>query len=213
MITRITNNELSPTRITMSRSDPDKSGPLNSSLRITDNAQRNTEQGFTLIELLITISLFVVLFGVATYTLRVVLIAWSGVEKRAGIDIGLGRGFEETVRDLRGAKVIQSAVNYDEIRFSEDNSTYYIYYLYNPSDSYIPPPAFDQELYQLKKAQLTGGINGTFSYGLGQIIIKDIIPPPVSDLSYESNIVTIDISSKTADEIIRSKTQVRPRNL
>lgn len=191
MITRITNNKF----------------------RTTDNEQRNTEQGFTLIELLITISLFVVLFGVATYTLRVVLLAWSSAEKRAGIDIGIGRGIEETVRDLRGAKVIQSAVNYDEIRFSEDNSTYYIYYFYNPSDSYIPPPAFDQELYQLKKAQLTGGINGTFSYGLGQIIIKDIIPPPVSDLSYESNIVTIDISSKTADEITRLKTQVRPRNL
>lgn len=182
-------------------------------LRMMDNEWRNTEQGLTLIELMITISLFVVLFGAAAYTLRVVLIGWSGAEQRTGIDINISRGIEETVGDLREARVIQCAVNYDEIRFSKDDSTYYIYYLYNPLDSYIPPPAFNKGLYQLKKARLTGGINGTFSYGSGQIIMKDIVPPAVSDLSYSSNIVTIDISSKAADEIMRSKTQVRPRNL
>jgi prepilin-type N-terminal cleavage/methylation domain-containing protein len=176
-------------------------------------AQKKSEQGLTLIELMITIVLFTMLFGVATYMLRAVLISWSSSESRAGINIGIDRGIEETVRDLREAREIRSLNNYDEIRFSKDKTTYYIYYLYNSLDSYTPPPAFNRTSYELRKAQISGNVNGTFTYGSGQVIMADILPPPISDLSFNSNIVNLDISIKRFDETIRSKTQVNPRNL
>lgn len=171
------------------------------------------EQGLTLIELMITIVLFTMLFSVSTYMLRAVLISWSGSEKRAGINISIDRGIEETARDLREAREVSSLNNYDEIRFSKDKTTYYIYYFYNSLDSYIPPPAFNRASYELRKAQISGGVNGTFTYGSGQVVMADVLPPPVSDLSFNSSMITIDISMKRSDETIRSKTQVRPRNL
>jgi hypothetical protein len=154
--------------------------------------------------------MLVVLVGVTAFVFRAVLLNWSSQETRSGIDIILDRGIEEMVRDLREAKQV-SSINNDEIRFTQDQSTYYIYYLYNADDSY--PPSFNQNSYQLRKTTLSGGISGTFSYGSGSIIITDILPPVTSDLSISSNIVTIDLSTKRGDETIRSRTQVKPRNL
>ena len=158
---------------------------------------------------MITIGMLVILVGATVYILRAVLLNWSSQETRSGIDIGLDRGIEEMVRDLREAKAIQSSG--DEIRFTQDQTTYYIYHLYNSGDTY--PPNFSQASYQLRKAALTGGIGGTFTYGSGDIKIIDVLPPPTSDLSLSSNVATIDLSMKKADETIRSRTQVKPRNL
>ncbi len=154
--------------------------------------------------------MLVTLVGVASYILRAVLLSWSSQETRSGIDISLDRGIEEMVRDLREARQVQ-LVNNDEIRFTQGQTTYYIYYLYNSSDSY--PLSFNQGTYQLRKATLSGGISGTFTYGSGPIIITDILPPATSDLSIGSNLITMDLSIKRGDETIRSRTQVRPRNL
>lgn len=178
--------------------------------RITNPESRTPKRGLTLIELMMVIVLSVILTAVVVYILRAVLLSWSSQETRAGIDIGLDRGIEEMARDLREARQVQS-VNNDEIRFTQDQSTYYIYYLYNSADTY--PPNFNQSLYEVRKTTLTGGIGGTFTYGSGNIIINDISPPPTSDLSLSSNVITIDLSMKRADETIRSRTQVRPRNL
>lgn len=150
------------------------------------------------------------LVGVTAYIFRAVLLSWASQETRSGIEINLDRGLEEIVRDLREVRQVGS-VNNDEIRFTQDQSNYYIYYLYNANDSY--PPAFNQTLYDLKKATLSGGISGTFTYGSGPIIITNILPPATSDLSISGNIVSIDLSAKRGDETIRSRTQVRPRNL
>ena len=177
------------------------------------------KRGLTLIELMIVIVLFIILALVTVYIFRAVLLSWSSQETRTGIDINLDRGIEEVVRDLREAKKVQSTAGYDEIRFTPDESTYYIYYLYNENDSYIPPPAFDRDYYELKKAALTDGINGTFTYGGGRIIIRDIVPPgsgidPKTDLSIDAgNLITIILKIERADETITSKTEVRPRNL
>ncbi len=169
-----------------------------------------TKKGLTLIELIITIAMFAVLTGVIVYVFNTVLLSWSSSETRSGIDITLNRTAEEMVRDLRKAKKV-SLINNDELRFTQDNAAYYIYYFYNGSDTY--PPLFSQSSYQLKKAALTGGISGTFTYGSGNIIISDALPPPTSDLSFSGNIATIDLSVKRNDETKRSRTEVRPRNL
>ena len=167
-------------------------------------------KGLTLIELMISVVMLAILVIVLAFIFRAVLLSWSSQEKRAGIDISLDWGIEQAVRDLRQAKSAQ-AVNNDEIRFTQDNSNFYIYYLYNTSETY--PPSFSQSAYQLRKATLSGGITGTFTYGSGQFIITDVLPPPASDLSIASNLVTLDLSVKRGDETIRTRTQVRPRNL
>ena len=115
------------------------------------------------------------------------------------------------VRDLREAKTIQSSN--DEVRFSTDNVTYYIYYLYNQKDSY--PPSFNQASYQLLKTTLSGagGINGTFNYGTGQVILYSILPPPTSVISIAGNVIDIDLSMRRVSETIRAKTEVDARNL
>ncbi len=168
------------------------------------------KRGLTLVELIITIVMLVILTGVIIYILRVVLLSWSSQETRSGIDIALDRGIEEMARDLREGRQV-STLNNDEIRFTQDLSVYYSYYLYNASDSY--PPSFNQGAYQLRKAALSGGISGTFAYGSGVVKITDVLAPPASDISLSSNLITLDLSIKRKNETIRSRTQVRPRNL
>lgn len=166
-------------------------------------------RGLTLIELIISVAVLAILAAALAYIFRVVLLSWSSQEKRAGIQVNLNRGMEEIARDLRKAKQI-SAVNNDEIRFTPDRSSYYIYYLYNLNDPY--PPSFNQGAYELKKAVLSGGISGTFTYGSGQIIISGVIPPPASDLSFSASLITIDLSVSRADETVRLRTRVKSRN-
>lgn len=173
------------------------------------------KNGFTLTELIVSVGLFALLALIVTLVLRTILVSWDIQERRSGIDINLDRGIEEVVRDLRKAKQVQSAANYDEIRFCQGTTTTscYIFYLYNAGDSYGPPPAFNQSSYQLKRATLTGDINGTFTYGSGDAVVNDVLPPPTSDLSLAGNLLTIDLSAKRGDETIHSRTQVRPRNV
>lgn len=166
-------------------------------------------KGFTLVELSITILMVTILTAVISFAFIALVNNWLGQEKRAGININLNRGIEEVARELRKAKTIQSANS--EIRFTQDQSNYYIYYLYNANDTY--PPNFKQDLYQLRRVALSSGINGIFTYGSGKIIIRDVLPPPVSGLSFSDNIVTIDISARRANETVRAKIKIRPRNI
>lgn len=172
------------------------------------------KKGFTLIELMMAVVLFVILTAATAYLFRAVLLLWSGQEKRGGIHTELDRGLEEISRDLRKARQVQSTANYNEIRFNQGTSpvTSSIFYLYNASDSYVPPPAFNQSSYQLRKATLTGDINGTFTYGAGTVMVNDVVPPPTSTLSLSGNLLTVDLSVKRGDETIRTRTQVRPRD-
>ena len=86
-------------------------------------------KGLTLIELIIAAVMLTVLTGITAYVFIVLLKGWVDSEARTGIDIKLDRGMEEMVRSLREAEDI-TAINNDEIRFSADPSTHYIYYLY-----------------------------------------------------------------------------------
>jgi prepilin-type N-terminal cleavage/methylation domain-containing protein len=167
------------------------------------------KDGFTLIELVMVFALVVILFLSTAFIFRAVLLSWGSQETRTGIGINLDRGLEEIVRDLREAKEVQSTS--DEIRFRQGQDVFYIYYLYNANDSY--PLTFSQNTYQLKKESLSAGINGTFSFGSGQTIATDVLAPPASDLSLNGSIITLDISLKRGAETIRSRTQLKPRNL
>lgn len=164
-------------------------------------------------ELILSVILLVILTAGSTYLFRAVLLVWSSQAERSGIDINLDRGIEDMARDLRKAREVQSVAGRDEIRFRQGTSSHYIYYLYNAADSYGPPPAFDQPSYQLKKASLTGGISGIFTYGDGEVIVNDVVPPPTTDLSLSGNFLTVDLTADRGDETIRSRTQIRPRNV
>jgi len=163
----------------------------------------------TLIEVIIASLMFVVLAVVIAYVFRAIILSWSSGETRTGIDVVLRRSAEELSRDLRKARVVQSSN--DEIRFTQDLSSYYVYYFYNSGDAY--PPAFNQNTYELRKAALSGGINGTFAYGSGLLILGDVLPPPATDISFVNNLVTLDLSAKRKDEAIRLRAQISPRNL
>lgn len=167
------------------------------------------EKGLTLVELLITILMLTILAGVIVFIFRAVLLNWQSQENRAGIGINLDSALEEMARDIREAKTVSSAN--DEIRFSQNDATFYVYYLYNQNDSY--PPSFNQSAYELRKATLSGGIGGTFTYGAGALIVTDVLPPPTSDMSFSSNLVTLDLSISAGGETIRSRSKIKPRNL
>jgi prepilin-type N-terminal cleavage/methylation domain-containing protein len=166
--------------------------------------------GLSLLELMIVIVLLSFLVGVSAYIFRAILLSWASSEDRAGIDITLSRAQEEMVRELREAKAIGSLYN-DEVRFSQDNTTFYIYYFFHSLDTY--PPAFNQPTYELRKALLSGNLTSSFVYNSGNIILTDCLAPPVSDLVIDGNLTTIDLTVQRASEAIRARTQVMARNL
>ena len=164
----------------------------------------------TLAELMIVMAIFVILSGVALTIYIAVLKSWSSQENRVGISIALDRAVNDITGNLRGAKEVGS-VNNDEIRFTQDSTNYYIYYLYNSAETY--PPSFNQTFYELRRATLTGGINGTFTYGSGRLILSDVDAPTTTDLSYSGGLATIDLTVTKNDQTMRSKTKVKARNL
>lgn len=144
---------------------------------------------------------------------------------------------------LREAVAVSDHSGRDEIRVAvkqragdqpslnaQGNPTFscYIYYLYNSAESY--PPAFKQGSYQIRRANLINATTqnntkvntasldaGTFTYGSGDIIADNILSPlnvvSPSNLSVSSNMVTLDLSIMRDTETIRSRTEVKPRNI
>jgi prepilin-type N-terminal cleavage/methylation domain-containing protein len=172
---------------------------------------KNNEKGMTLVEMMIASIIVTLLIGSAMTVYIAVLKSWAGQERRVGISIVSDRALSEMSNELRSASEVSTSINNDEIRYTNDGSNYYIYYLYNSSDTY--PPAFTESSYQLKHTALTGTINGTFTYGDGRIIATDVLPPTTTDLSFSGSTITMDMSITRGDETIRSKTKVSPRNI
>jgi len=169
--------------------------------------------GLTLIELILTLGMFVILISIVLYVYHIFLFCWFSTDQRAGINIELERGVRFMVEDLREAKEIKIEPDFNEIRFTTNETTYYIYYLYNPNEPYIQPPLFGQNVYELRKAVLTGGLDGMFNYGQGRIIMTDIISPQTSQLSINNKLITFDLTISRNNETMRFLTKVRPRNL
>ena len=166
----------------------------------------------TLIEMIITLLLFAALMTAAAMAFNPILLAWSSHQDRMELQRQVQHGLEKAIRDLRLATVVQNDTN-DAIRFTvresgTDNS--YILYLYNASDTW--PPAFNQSTYQLRKTGLTGGINGTFTYGNGDLLMRDIKPPTSSDLSVSDSVATLDLTLIRGDETFRLIERVKRRN-
>ncbi|MFA6280909.1 MAG: type II secretion system protein [Candidatus Omnitrophota bacterium] len=167
-------------------------------------------KGFTLIEALLTSVMVVAIIGAVAYMFQVVIIGWSGQGARAGASISANKAVEELTRELRNARVVMSPST-GEIRFTKDGTNYYIFYFYNALDSY--PPQFTSESYQLKKASLSGGSSGTFTYGSGDLIARDILPFPSSTLTYDGGVITMDLVMQRGSSIMHCATKIKPRNI
>ena len=159
-----------------------------------------------------TLVLLAALGGGAMIIFNTLLLSWSSQTDRIGSDIQLDRAVEETVRDLREARQFQSTAGRNEVRFTTDGLNFFIVYLYSAGDSYVPPPAFNQTAYQLRRAALAGGINGTFTYGSGTLLVQGVLPPSTSTISASGNLITLDLSVQRNSETVRVRTQIRPRN-
>lgn len=171
---------------------------------------RKRDRGFTLLEVLLVAALGPAIIGMLIFMFQAALATWSAQGSRISLTVGVNRAVREMARDLRDAGAIGS-LNSDEVRFTTDNATYYIFYLYNSSDPY--PAHFTNTSYQLKKTVLSGGMAGTFVYGSGDLIARDILPPPATNLSFSAPVVTIDLTVQQGNSITRSVGSVKPRNL
>jgi len=171
---------------------------------------KRRDRGFTLLEVLLVAALGPVIIGMLLFMFQVALGTWSARGSRISLAVSLNRATREVSSDLRTAAAVGS-LNSDEVRFTADNATYYIYYLYNLSDPY--PPHFNRTSYQLRKAVLSGGMSGTFTYGSGDLIARDIVPPPATNLSFSAPVVTIDLTAQQGNNITRSVGMVKPRNI
>jgi len=170
------------------------------------------KRGLTLIELILAAAMFAVLMGVAVYVFRAVFIGWSVGYERVETSGSIGNVLNKMTLDLREASAIGSEQDYNEIRFTLGNK-HYVYYLYAPGDSYGPPPAFNQEAYELRKAEINGNIGGSFDYGEGGVIITGVVPPPVTELSVDNGLAAIDITVLNPPATVRVRTNIKPRNL
>lgn len=148
----------------------------------------------------------------AAYAMNPILLAWSSHQDRMEIQRGSQHGLEKALRDLRLATALQNDAG-DAVRYTlreSGLSNSYILYLYHASNSW--PPAYNQTSYQLRKASLTGGIGGTFTYGGGDLLMRDVQPPPTSDLSVSGSVATMDLTLIRADETFRLIERVKRRN-
>lgn len=177
-------------------------------------------RGVSLLEMLFVISLITLLVGTMMFLYVIVLRGWDQYGKRTDLAEKLNFTLERMLRDVRKAKAITppAPMNSHSIRFTlcegsptcTDNS--YIYYLYHASNTW--PPAFNQTSYELRRAPLSGGINGTFTYGAGDLIALGIKPPPETDISYSGTVVEIKkLAASDASETITVSGAVRPRNV
>lgn len=169
-----------------------------------------SERGFTLVETLLAAVMVSMVLAVLAYMFQATIAGWSTQGTRTGLGVSVGKAAKEIARDLRKAREAVSNSS-GEVRFTENGTDHYIYYLYNATDSY--PSKFKAALYELRKAALSGGIDGTFTYGSGDLIARDILPPPSSTLSVDGTMVKIDLGGQRGPNTIRSVMKVKPRNI
>ena len=156
---------------------------------------------------------FGVLMTALAFSLNPILLAWSSQQDRLGLQRQAQHGLERAVRDLRLALAVQNDPK-DAIRYTLREGgavNAYILYLYSVGD--IWPPAYGQPRYQVRRTPLIGGINGTFTYGSGTLLMRDVQPPPTSDLSVSGSVATLDLTLARGNETFHLLERTRRRNL
>lgn len=181
-------------------------------------------QGLSLVELIMATFFFGVLTTAIALSMNPYLLAWSSQQDRLELQHQLRHGLDVGLVSLRSAaKTLGDPA--DAIRFTRweltplpglgsiGTETGYILYLYHPSD--VWPPTYTQPAYQLRLARLTAGmtgaINGTFSYGSGTLLMRDLKPPPATDLSVLGKVAILDLTGLRGDEQFRLIEKVKRR--
>ena len=170
-----------------------------------------SDKGLTLLEMIIAISLSTLLMGTSLLLLRPILLAWAHHQDRLELQQQVQHGMEKTIRQIRLAGDAQGGSGAIRFTISALSGTQsYILYLYHPSDSW--PPSYSQASYQLRQAPLVGGINGTFTYGAGALLMREVVPPPASTLSLSGKVALLNLSLKRGDETFRLIERAKRRN-
>jgi len=180
-------------------------------------------RGFTLIEMIIVLFLLAMLLGVTGLVFLVSLRAWDSGRIRGGIREDVSYAMEKTVRDLK-EMALRSLYQYNPgggdvahtVQYNDFAGNTYVFYLYNADDSSFDS-TYSESLYNLRKANTSQG--GNPALGDGVLILRDLVSPdaaaPATALSIDPNgtQVTLDFVVQRSDEIVRTRTKVRPRNL
>ena len=176
-------------------------------------------RGFTLIETLIVLLLLAMLLGVSGFLFVVSLRAWDTGLTRAGIREDVSYAMEKIVRDLK-EMTNGSLSRYDSIantiRFIDNGGNTYVFYLYNSADTSFDS-SYTEDFYNLHKANITQEDDPAL--GEGTLILRDLVSPdaeaPATALTIEPNNtqVTLDFVVQRSNEVVRTRTKVRPRNL
>lgn len=169
-------------------------------------------KGLTLLEVLFVLSLVVLLTSSILMVYLVAMRGWNSVGEVSALAEEVNFASERLSRDVRRANAMSVASHSLRFTVTENGSDQsYIYYLYHPSDSWVP--RYDQELYQLRRAQLTGDLNGTFTYGDGEFILKGLRPPPnFTTVTGSSGLTTVHLVAKSGDEMYETRANIHPRN-
>jgi hypothetical protein len=174
-------------------------------------------RGFTLLEIMIVIMLLWALLGVTGSLFLVGLRAWDSGRLRTGIREDESYAMEKVVRDLKEMAMhslgryssIAHTVQYDDLAGNT-----YVFYLYNSDDSSFDS-TYGESFYDLRKADTTQGDDP--ASGDGVMILGDLVSPdaaaPATALTIDGDEVTLDFVVQRADEIVRTRTKVSPRNL
>ena len=181
---------------------------------------RRGQTGLTLLEAIFALALVFLLIGAIFLVYLSLLQGWDQIGRRDDLREKLQFGLERVIRDVRHANAI-SVANH-ALRFTANESgsdASYIYYLYNSSD--VWPPNYNQASYDLRRVSLSGGLNGTFTYGSGDLILTALRPPnnttitttdPYTGLSC-THCAVIALAAQSSTETLNVRGYVRPRNI
>ncbi len=171
------------------------------------------KKALTLLELVFSLSLVIFLVGSILFLYVVVMRGSSELRHRTGVGEKLYFALERVSRDARNANAISVANHALRFTVSEGGSdTSYIYYLYNAADSWVP--AYNQTSYDLRRAPLTGGINGTFTYGAGTLIASGLLPPAAnSTITSSGNVAILKLVGSENNSTLTVRRSVLPRNV
>ena len=184
----------------------------------TSVSSHSAHRGLTLLEIVFSLTLVVFLVGAIFFLYVVSLRGQNQVGGRNDVHEKLHFALERVVRDVREAKalsVANHALRFTLREIGADSS--YIYYLYNASDSWVP--SYNQPTYDLYRAPLTaaGGVgisDDTFTYGSGDVIATDLLPPSTNtSVTSSGNYGVIKLGAKEGDDILTVRGNVRPRNV